>query len=696
MREGSLHLGAIARYNGSEHEVLGISTAHCTIRSIETGEITAVLTGDLLQEATHFRHAVDNDDRWMDDSTTSLGLVTDICGERERRRAEQLAAHIVELETGESPNHPNQRPKYNPDRPIGAREQAKVDELAGTDLQMSIQTLRRKRKNYREKGLSGLIDLRTSRKRNQFASIDPIVKDLVFEQVKAEINEPQATFARFQFRLDQRIAEHKELTQTEDTEPAVNYSYGSTSTLRRLVANTPGGHRLMGSASTKRSNARELEPTSPLNARYPGDVVYLDTTTADVLAIDIDGSTRRPFLTIAVDLRTKLIPAFRFTMTDPNTVDAGEMLFDMVSHPTMADKWEDKLAAGMASVPFERQADYEQRRQALLTRPMIFPDTVSIDGGKMYTSRSFTDACASLGISIDHARHYRGQDKSPVERTFHSLNTMFFQYVRGYVGRSVEFRGLRPDRDAIFSVDHLEDLFEEFLLLEWQHRQHAGLHVPQLPNVAVTPRQVYDLDIAVHGQLPYVATADEAAQLLPVEWRTVSHDGVSIAGRTYSSRELSPWTLRDSPFPGKGKKWPFRVHRGDLRQIYFQHPSTGRWLTVPWRHQATIQGPFGERTWKAASDLIKQRHGNAPIDAELEQQRALAVEELRGRAADGISTSTNDNRLARIFGNDTATKRTIKPPTPNKAPKPDRKPTAGSFDQHIPKTTDFQETDSND
>lgn len=691
MKPGILQLGAIVRFNDSEQEIIGISTSHSTLRSIETGEISAVVTGELLQAHSDLRGATTEDDRWVDDATTTLGLITDLCSKEQLRRAERLEDHLIEMETGESKHRPP-NPAYSQDVPMGDREQAKVDELAGTDLKTSKQSLRRKRKLYVEQGLSGLIDGRSTKKRNQFSQISPAVKALVHAEVQADIPASGATFARFQSRLDENIKKYREAQEAEGNEPG-DLSYGSVSTLRRLVANTPGGHRLLGPTTTKRTNARELESTQALTARYPGDVVYLDTTTADVFVIDIDGQPRRPSLTIAVDLRTRLIPAFRFTMSDPNQVDAGELLYDMIAPSVLIDGWETKLAAAVDSVPAERKASYQQRRKELLTRPIVWPDSVVIDSGKIYTSRSFSDACATLGISIDNARLYRGQDKSPVERTFHSLNTLFFQYVKGYTGRSVEYRGYKAEDDACFSIEQLTDMFEEFLILEWQHRKHDGLHVQHLPGVKVSPREMYDLDIAAHGQLPYVATADEAALLLPTVWRTISHDGVAIDGRKYSSKQLEPWMLRRSPFPGKGKTWPFRVHRGDLRHVYFQNPTTGQWLHIPWRHLPSMKGPFGDRVWKEASKLVKERHGASLTKPEQEHQRALAIEELRRKAAAGITTKPSDApRLAKIFGHDAAIQRTNTPPKPKKPPKADTKPKPTvDFTTHIPQTTTYEE-----
>ena len=54
--------------------------------------------------------------------------------------------------------------------------------------------------------------------------------------------------------------------------------------------------------------------------------------------------------------------------------------------------------------------------------------------------------CRALGISVQPARPYTPTDKAIVERTFHSINTLFCQHVAGYVGGNVTMRGKDPAR----------------------------------------------------------------------------------------------------------------------------------------------------------------------------------------------------------------------------------------------------------
>ncbi|WP_280421017.1 hypothetical protein [Nocardia carnea] len=70
-------------------------------------------------------------------------------------------------------------------------------------------------------------------------------------------------------------------------------------------------------------------------------------------------------------------------------------------------------------------------------KPVIVPDTVVIDHGKVFLSEVFLRAADTLGISVQPAHQQTPADKQIVERTFSSINTLFCQHVSGYTGRDV-------------------------------------------------------------------------------------------------------------------------------------------------------------------------------------------------------------------------------------------------------------------
>ena len=85
-------------------------------------------------------------------------------------------------------------------------------------------------------------------------------------------------------------------------------------------------------------------------------------------------------------------------------------------------------------------------------RPVIVPDTIVIDHGKVFVSDTFMRACDRLGISVQPARQDTPTDKGVVEATFTSINTLFCQHVAGLHRREPDparpRRSKRPGRSA--------------------------------------------------------------------------------------------------------------------------------------------------------------------------------------------------------------------------------------------------------
>ena len=73
-------------------------------------------------------------------------------------------------------------------------------------------------------------------------------------------------------------------------------------------------------------------------------------------------------------------------------------------------------------------------------RPVIVPDTIVIDGGKVFVSDTFTRACDRLGVSVQRARPHTPTDKPVVEATLGAINTLFCQHVAFYTGSNTTLR----------------------------------------------------------------------------------------------------------------------------------------------------------------------------------------------------------------------------------------------------------------
>ncbi|GAA3503385.1 hypothetical protein GCM10019016_104950 [Streptomyces prasinosporus] len=138
-----------------------------------------------------------------------------------------------------------------------------------------------------------------------------------------------------------------------------------------------------------------------------------------------DGVVERPELIIALDAATRTLCATVPRMKGTRSVDAAQLLAQMVVPAPMRPGWAEVLAMDHSVVPCERLLSVDARLAGAAARPVIAPQTIAVDQGKVFVSSSFIAACESLGIPVQPAPPGNGPAKGHVERSFSSINTLF-------------------------------------------------------------------------------------------------------------------------------------------------------------------------------------------------------------------------------------------------------------------------------
>jgi transposase InsO family protein len=144
----------------------------------------------------------------------------------------------------------------------------------------------------------------------------------------------------------------------------------------------------------------------------------------DVLVLLDDGTPARADLTIVVDVATRTICAAVLRPVGTKAVDAALLLARMLVPEPMRPGWSQALRMSVSVLPHARLLDVDARMELAAARPVIVPDTITIDGGKVFVSETFTRACERLGISVQRARPRTPTDKAIVEATFGSINAV--------------------------------------------------------------------------------------------------------------------------------------------------------------------------------------------------------------------------------------------------------------------------------
>jgi hypothetical protein len=530
-------------------------------------------------------------------------------------------AHIVEVLRGLPPQAlpgARPRPEYDPAMvSLTRREQAKAQELTAAGRPVTASAIAKRRRRYEARGVVGMVDQRTDKPVTAHGRTDPLVVEAM-RQAVAEAAQQSTRTATYLFWRTGQILE-------EIHGPGV-VELPSRRSLYRLLEKLSSGKHTTGSARTRRSLAdRPGGPFSEADAWAPGELMQMDSTPLDVLVRLDDGTSGRVDLTGMIDVATRSVTAAVLRPTT-KSVDASVLLARTVTPEPMRPGWARALSMARSALPFQRLLDIDARMEHAAARPVIIPETIVIDQGKVFISRNFRSSCNFLGINFQPVHDASGWEKGHIERMLGSVSTLFAQFVSGYAGFNAERRGRHTDQQPLWSLLELQELLDEWLVV-WQSRPHDGLRDPLHPGRTFTPNEKYAALVETAGYVPVALSAGDYIELLPATWRAINAYGVKIKHRTYDDPALNPLRQQRSGIKDHKDLWEIHLDPYDVSRVWVRdHWNGGGWITLFWKHLNRIAAPFGELAWD---------HTRRALPEASEEELADAVADLLKRAHDG-------------------------------------------------------------
>jgi transposase InsO family protein len=522
-------------------------------------------------------------------------------------------AHLLEAETGfrggdplrPGPGEP--RPPYDPlSTTLGQRRQAKAAELrllgdgeaALLGLgQISVRTLERMAAAYRGEGPAGCIDKRWVRARAGHPSISEEVRQAIFA-VRAESLHRSRTSMRVRCVL---IAQYVD----EHFGPQVRVPSYWTLRAAWLEWFGPGGTR---QRYARTAAAVEASPVQIVVHR-PGQIVALDTTPLPVKVRDgVFGEPVSVHLTLALDLFTHSVVAFRLTLVSDTSIDVAMLLRDVMMPLPMREGWGPEMEWPYPGVPANVVAEFAGHRVAGL--PFFAPETVTTDHGSVYRSHSLVDAQRALGCNILPARTLRPQDKAAFERAFGALRSLLFEKLPGYTGVDVADRGADPEADAALTMAETERLIAEWVIRVWQNRALGG-HAPAWgPGEEHSPNTLFAAAMEQGGFSLQVPRPELYYELLPAHYVKVHPGrGVKVGRLWYGKSHPALKACGGGPSARGGRhtgKWAIRGDRRDRRQVFFQDPADpSEWHVLRW-NGLPAEGVIPAFSDKTAEEMLRE------------------------------------------------------------------------------------------
>lgn len=532
----------------------------------------------------------------------ALGPLLDAAGSPELEERER---HVREVLTGYQSGHPETarpgepRPGFGPGRSLMARYEEKAAELG-----VGVRTLRRWVADFAAGGEAGLLDGRAERRSDPIGDVDcrwlAACREVLLEHTEASTPTKALILERVVARLAQSFG--------DDAVPAP----GRTKAYEVLAELSRGRNTFAGSSKGRRSIAgRPVGAYGRLRATRPGEYLLLDTTPLDVFAMEpVTLRWVRTELTVALDLFSRCVAGIRLTPYSTKAVDASGVVYDALRPKLCDPAWGPEARWPYVGVPTALVVDAQRLAEGaeLAGMPVLAPETLVVDHGKVYLSRLLTAVCGRMGISIQPARPLTPTDKAPVERFFRTVREGLLAALPGYKGPDVYSRGLDVEGQAFFFVDELDRILREWVAAVYHRRPHEGLCVPELPGVVMSPNDMYDYGIRRSGFVQIPARADLVFDFLAVEWRRIHHYGIELGSLRYNGPALDAYRNVTSPHTGEHRgKWPFRIDAADVSRVWFQDPNDHAWHAVAWEHAGAVGAPFSKDALGFARQLAAQR-----------------------------------------------------------------------------------------
>jgi len=282
------------------------------------------------------------------------------------------------------------RVRPGPPQPRGP-QRAKAVELGVTS-----RTIESRRARYLGQGLWGLVDQRAVRAWEATGRADARLVDALREVIDAETDTSTGTRSRLMRRVVKRVEELHGLGEVP---------LPGRSTFHALMDRLTTGKHTFGSAVTRRQTAKPAGRDVHADVRRPARRTGPDRLHPDRR----DGAARRraPGPRRHDHRRRCRYPHRLRRGAAPGrhqAVDAALLLAKMLVPEPMRPGWANALRLSASRMPHARLLDVDARMREAAARPVIVPDQIVIDHGRVFVSETFDRACNRLGISVQPAR----------------------------------------------------------------------------------------------------------------------------------------------------------------------------------------------------------------------------------------------------------------------------------------------------
>ena len=298
-------------------------------------------------------------------------------------------------------------------------------------------------------------------------------------------------------------------------------------------------------------------------ADYPNAVVQIDHTKVDVIVVDEQHRLPigRPYLTLAIDVATKMVTGFRMTLDPPGASSAGLCMAHAV---TRKEHWLAKRDI-QAEWPI-----YGKMRK------------IHLDNAKEFRGKMLKRACDQYGIILEHRPKGQPNYGPHIERAFRT----FMGECQSLPGTTFSNVQAKMDYDsegrASLTLAELELWFTIFVVYCYHHRPHKG--ISDVPPIKLYHQFVHGSGTQPGIGLPAPIEDEETFRLsfTPYVERSVQRQGVVVDNIHYYAPILRRWIDAEEPGSSRARQFIFARDPRDISVVYFLDPETQTYSPIPY------------------------------------------------------------------------------------------------------------------
>lgn len=297
---------------------------------------------------------------------------------------------------------------------------------------------------------------------------------------------------------------------------------------------------------------------------YPLDVIQIDHTPVDLIIVDEQyrKPIGRPFLTVAIDVYSRMIMGFYISLEEPSYFSVSQCL----SHAILTkDKYLRQIGV---------DGDWNI---------WGIPRTIHMDNAQEFRGVELKRVCDQYGITIAWRPVARPQFGGHVERLVGTVMREV-HVIPGTTFSNIQERGeYKSDKESVMTIHEFEKYLTEFIVNVYHKRVHHG--------IGMVPEKRYELGIFGDENTPGRGLPDKIddeekfrVSLLPSIERTIQRSGVKINRISYYSDVLRRWILELDENKNKNKKFLFKRDPRDISIIWFFDPEIKDYFPIPYRN----------------------------------------------------------------------------------------------------------------